>query len=133
MRGPTSRFDAFDTDGRTSRKGGKQLCRAADGRQTVGLTSLGKKAFVPSGVVHFFNCSSLATFEKIEKHNPAAMDSIDIDTLKRSCKANGLSDAGTKAELWTRLKGGSGGDKKKAKKAAAPAADAGPPPSYVAK
>ena len=36
------------------------------------------------------------------------MDSIDIDTLKRSCKANGLSDAGTKAELWGRLKGGSG-------------------------
>ena len=61
------------------------------------------------------------------------MDSIDIDTLKRSCKANGLSDTGMEAELWTRLKGGSGGDKKKAKKAAAPAADAGPPPSYVAK
>ena len=61
------------------------------------------------------------------------MDSIDIDTLKRSCKANGLSDAGTKAELWGRLKGGSGGDKKKAKKPAAPAADAGPPASYVAK
>jgi hypothetical protein len=60
------------------------------------------------------------------------MDSIDIDTLKRSCKANGLSDAGTKAELWGRLKGGSG-DKKKAKKPAAPAADAGPPASYVAK
>ncbi len=61
------------------------------------------------------------------------MDSIDIDTLKRSCRANNLSDQGTKAELWARLKGGSGGDKKKAKKAAAPAADAGPPPSYVAK
>lgn len=64
------------------------------------------------------------------------MDSIDIDTLKRSCKANNLSDVGTKTELWTRLKGGSGGDKKKAKKAAAPAsttADVGPPASYVAK
>ena len=61
------------------------------------------------------------------------MESIDIDTLKRSCKANGLSDQGTKAELWGRLKCGSGADKKKAKKPAPPAADAGPPPSYVAK
>ena len=65
------------------------------------------------------------------------MDSIDIDTLKRSCKANGLSDQGTKAELWGRLKCGSGADKKKAKKAAAPApaptADVGPPASYAAK
>eukprot|EP00966_Prymnesium_polylepis_P316257 7307642-Prymnesium_polylepis.1 len=59
------------------------------------------------------------------------MDYIDIDTLKRSCKANGLSDSGTKAELWTRLKGPSG-DKNKAKKVA-PAADTGPPDSYVAK
>eukprot|EP00966_Prymnesium_polylepis_P220332 5096767-Prymnesium_polylepis.1 len=60
------------------------------------------------------------------------MDSIDIDTLKRSCKANGLSESGTKSELWDRLKGGSG-DKKKMKKAAAPAVDTGPPASYVAK
>ena len=59
------------------------------------------------------------------------MDSIDIDTLKRSCKANGLNDSGTKAELWARLKGPSG-DKKKTKKPA-PAADTGPPASYVAK
>eukprot|EP00966_Prymnesium_polylepis_P254950 5890933-Prymnesium_polylepis.1 len=59
------------------------------------------------------------------------MDLIDIDTLQRSCKANGLSDSGTKAELWARLKRSSG-DKKKAKKAA-PAADTGPPASYVAK
>jgi len=75
----------------------------------------------------------LTKFEKIEKHNPAGMESIDIDTLKRSCKANGLSDQGTKAELWGRLKCGSGADKKKAKKPAPPATDAGPPPSYVAK
>ena len=64
------------------------------------------------------------------------MDTIDIETLKRSCKANGLPDDGPKATLWARLKGGSG-DKKKAKKAAAPApaptADVGPPASYVAK
>ena len=59
------------------------------------------------------------------------MDSIDNDTLKRTCKANGLSDTGTDAELWARLSGPSG-DQKKAKKPA-PAADAGPPASYVAK
>ena len=43
------------------------------------------------------------------------MDTIDIETLKRSCKANGLPDDGPKATLWARLKGGSG-DKKKATK-----------------
>ena len=57
-------------------------------------------------------------------------ESIDIDTLKRSCKGSGLSDQGTKAELWGRLKCGSS---KKAKKPAAPAADAGPHASYVFK
>jgi hypothetical protein len=51
--------------------------------------------------------------------------------LKRSCTAVGLSDSGTKAELWVRLKGLSG-DKNKTKKPA-PAADTGPPASFVAK
>ena len=62
------------------------------------------------------------------------MDSIDIDTLKRSCKANGLSvsNSDTKADLWARLKG-TPGDKKKSKKSAVNDMVEAPPPSYTAK
>eukprot|EP00966_Prymnesium_polylepis_P094040 2176923-Prymnesium_polylepis.1 len=66
------------------------------------------------------------------------LDSIDLQTWRDACKANGLPTSGTKLELYHRLQSGSGDARKKGKGKMADVSEdrkgtTPPSPGFVAK